>query len=180
MTRPALAVIDGGQADPVPHAKFAAVAGALEEAHAELTLTRREKVALDKENARLKKRITALQEQKAEEEAAAELYDPDKVRAIIRYHYEQVGAPKPEGKQIPLSGVDAVIVRWLLNVVRFTPREIGLASKAFAQEQFYREKGLISLQNMCTTKLHDERKRLKDDEKVRRWVEKGRQMLGET
>lgn len=109
-----------------------------------------------------------------EEQAEASCEDPDLVRRLIRHHYSQVGRTK---KTIPLSGVDATIVRWLLDRCDFTPRDIALASWAFCREPFYVEKGLVSLSNMATSKVDG--KRVKDEEKVARWVAKAKQIRGE-
>jgi hypothetical protein len=124
-------------------------------------------------NASQATQIKNLKEERAED--ACE--DPKLVRDLIVFHYARFGRKRTPGK-IPLSGLDAVIVRWLLDQADFTPRDVALMSVGFAENDFYREKGMVSLMNCATTKVDG--KRVKDSEKAWRFREAGAKLRGES
>jgi hypothetical protein len=123
-------------------------------------------------NASQATQIKNLKEERAED--ACE--DPKLVRDLIVFHYARFGRKRTPGK-IPLSGLDAVIVRWLLDQADFTARDVALMSVGFAENDFYREKGMVSLMNCATTKVDG--KRVKDSEKAWRFREAGAKLKGE-
>jgi hypothetical protein len=161
-------VADPATGEVLPAADVQARLGALYDEVAALT---RALASAHRLNSTLRTQLDHAKERRAEEACD----DADLVRDLVRFHYRQFGRKK---KTVPLSGLDAQIVIWLLNRVEMTARDVALMSVGFAANEFYREKGMVALMNCCTTKVDG--KRIKDEEKSFRFCMAGKKLRGET
>ena len=135
-------------------------------------------------NTKLANERDELKEARAEEEAGE---NAQVIRELVRWHDKQIGR-KTVKKKVPLGGVDAVIIGHLLRETDLTPRDIAFASVGFAYVAFHKdrwrsEKGLLSIHQMCMTRIDMPGKqfarKIIDPEKVERWAKTGRELRGE-